>query len=83
MPELACSPIPDVLRLDFCGDIKIFDAAVHNVIPFIQRATAATKSPNAASTKRLSATSPRSPRQAAESDVPGFFPETRGWRICL
>jgi hypothetical protein len=26
-----------VLRLDFCGDIKIFDAAVHNVIPFIQR----------------------------------------------
>ncbi|MDD4441804.1 MAG: hypothetical protein PHX41_07920, partial [Kiritimatiellae bacterium] len=27
-----------VLRLDFCGDLKIFDAAVHNVIPFIQRA---------------------------------------------
>ncbi|MDD3546271.1 MAG: Eco57I restriction-modification methylase domain-containing protein [Kiritimatiellae bacterium] len=27
-----------ILRLDFCGDLKIFDAAVHNVIPFIQRA---------------------------------------------
>jgi adenine-specific DNA-methyltransferase len=27
-----------VLRLDFCPDIKIFDAAVHNVIPFIQKA---------------------------------------------
>lgn len=27
-----------VLRLDFCGDLKIFDAGVHNVIPFIQRA---------------------------------------------
>jgi adenine-specific DNA-methyltransferase len=26
-----------VLRLDFCGDLKIFEAAVHNVIPFIQR----------------------------------------------
>ncbi|MFA7172289.1 MAG: Eco57I restriction-modification methylase domain-containing protein [Kiritimatiellia bacterium] len=27
-----------MLRLDFCGDLKIFDAAVHNVIPFIQKA---------------------------------------------
>ena len=26
-----------VLRLDFCGDLKIFDAAVHNVIPFFQK----------------------------------------------
>jgi hypothetical protein len=24
-------------RLDFCGDLKIFDAAVHNVIPFFQK----------------------------------------------
>ncbi|HQL50105.1 MAG TPA: Eco57I restriction-modification methylase domain-containing protein [Kiritimatiellia bacterium] len=27
-----------ILRLDFCGDLKIFDAAVHNVIPLIQKA---------------------------------------------
>ena len=27
-----------ILRLDFCGDVKIFEAAVHNVIPFIQKA---------------------------------------------
>ncbi|MEI7899971.1 MAG: Eco57I restriction-modification methylase domain-containing protein [bacterium] len=27
-----------ILRLDFCGDIKIFDAAVHNVIPLLQKA---------------------------------------------
>lgn len=27
-----------VLRLDFCADLKIFDAAVHNVIYFFQRA---------------------------------------------
>lgn len=27
-----------ILRLDFCGDVKIFDAAVHNVIYFFQRA---------------------------------------------
>lgn len=26
-----------ILRLDFCGDIKIFDAAVHNLIYFFQR----------------------------------------------
>ena len=26
-----------ILRLDFCGDVKIFDAAVHNVIYFFQR----------------------------------------------
>ena len=27
-----------ILRLDFCGDLKIFDAAVHNVIPLLQKA---------------------------------------------
>lgn len=27
-----------ILRLDFCGDLKIFDAAVHNLIYFLQRA---------------------------------------------
>jgi len=27
-----------ILRLDYCGEIKIFDAAVHNVIYFFQRA---------------------------------------------
>ena len=27
-----------ILRLDFCGDVKIFDAAVHNVIYFFQKA---------------------------------------------
>lgn len=26
-----------ILRLDFCGDLKIFDAAVHNVIPLLQK----------------------------------------------
>ena len=34
-----------VLRLDFCGDIKIFDAAVHNVIPFIQKTDGAQNIP--------------------------------------
>jgi adenine-specific DNA-methyltransferase len=27
-----------ILRLDFCSDVKIFDAAVHNLIYFLQRA---------------------------------------------
>ncbi len=27
-----------ILRLDFCGDLQIFDAAVHNVIHFFQKA---------------------------------------------
>ena len=27
-----------ILRLDFCGEVKIFDAAVHNLIYFFQRA---------------------------------------------
>ncbi|EDY85256.1 hypothetical protein VDG1235_4891 [Verrucomicrobiia bacterium DG1235] len=27
-----------ILRLDFCGEVKIFDAAVHNIIYFFQRA---------------------------------------------
>jgi hypothetical protein len=30
-----------ILRLDFCGEVKIFDAAVHNVIYFFQRADGA------------------------------------------
>jgi hypothetical protein len=30
-----------ILRLDFCGELKIFDAAVHNVITFFQHADGA------------------------------------------
>lgn len=35
-----------ILRLDFCGDVKIFDAAVHNVIYFFQRADGAKWKPD-------------------------------------
>ncbi len=34
-----------VLRLDFCADVQIFDAAVHNVIYFFQRADGASWKP--------------------------------------
>lgn len=34
-----------ILRLDFCGEVKIFDAAVHNVITCFQRAEGATWKP--------------------------------------
>jgi hypothetical protein len=34
-----------ILRLDFCSDVKIFDAAVHNVIYFFQRADGAKSKP--------------------------------------
>ena len=30
-----------ILRLDFCGEVKIFDAAVHNVITCFQKADGA------------------------------------------
>lgn len=35
-----------ILRLDFCGEVKIFDAAVHNVIYFFQRADGAKWKPD-------------------------------------
>lgn len=34
-----------ILRLDFCGDVKIFDAAVHNVITFYQKADGSESKP--------------------------------------
>lgn len=34
-----------ILRLDFCGEVKIFDAAVHNVITCFQKAEGATFKP--------------------------------------
>ena len=34
-----------VLRLDFCSDLKIFEAAVHNLIYFFQRAEGANNTP--------------------------------------
>ena len=35
-----------ILRLDYCGEIKIFDAAVHNIIYFFQRADGAKHKPD-------------------------------------
>ncbi len=35
-----------ILRLDFCGEVKIFDAAVHNVIYFFQRADGTRHTPD-------------------------------------
>lgn len=35
-----------ILRLDFCGEVKIFDAAVHNVIYFFQNADGANWKPD-------------------------------------
>ncbi len=35
-----------ILRLDFCGSVEIFDAAVHNLIYFFQRAAGATWKPD-------------------------------------
>lgn len=35
-----------ILRLDFCGEVKIFDAAVHNVITFFQNAEGADFEPH-------------------------------------
>lgn len=32
-------------RIDFCGDLQIFEAAVHNVIPFFERADGADNTP--------------------------------------
>jgi len=32
-------------RIDFCGDLKIFEAAVHNVIPFFEKADGADNIP--------------------------------------
>lgn len=32
-------------RIDFCGDLKIFEAAVHNVIPFFEKADGASSVP--------------------------------------
>jgi hypothetical protein len=34
-----------ILRLDFCGEVKIFDAAVHNVITCFQKAEGANSKP--------------------------------------
>ena len=34
-----------ILRLDFCGEVKIFDAAVHNVITCFQKADGANSKP--------------------------------------
>jgi len=34
-----------ILRLDFCGEVKIFDAAVHNVITCFQKADSANSKP--------------------------------------
>ncbi len=34
-----------ILRLDFCGDLKIFEASVHNIIPFFQKADGADNTP--------------------------------------
>lgn len=35
-----------ILRLDFCAELKIFDAAVHNVITFLQNAAGASWKPD-------------------------------------
>ncbi|MFZ4394088.1 MAG: DUF6577 family protein [Kiritimatiellia bacterium] len=35
-----------ILRLDFCGEIKIFDAAVHNVIYAVQKASGTANRPD-------------------------------------
>ncbi len=35
-----------ILRLDFCGEVRIFDAAVHNIITFLQKAEGADHTPD-------------------------------------
>lgn len=65
-----------VLRLDFCSDVQIFDAAVHNLIYFLQRANGADSVPmrrvhhGEFGTVRLLPAKPQ-----AQSTTRVFFPE--------
>ncbi len=67
-----------VNRLDFLGDIKVFEAAVHNVIPFLQRADGASNIPERRHhTGTFGNVRPLPSAPQAELTCRAFFPEDR------
>ncbi len=67
-----------VLRLDFCAGLRIFDAAVHNVIPFLQKAPGADWSPDRRVHRESFGEVTHLPTDAQARLTPrAFFPEDR------
>jgi hypothetical protein len=65
-----------ILRLDFCGDVKIFDAAVHNVIFFFQRADGAKWKPERrVHRETFGEVTPLPTEEQAKLTYRAFFPE--------
>jgi hypothetical protein len=65
-----------VLRLDFCSNVKIFDAAVHNLIYFFQRADGAESVPaRRVHQGEFGAVRILPAKQQSESTTRVFFPE--------